>query len=157
MALTMTDARLLLSPERLLTVAPRLRAMAAPSSPVAATGASDGASGLTVTASVAVAVVLRLPSASLVVAATLSVKFASLVGVIERLPRVQVCTSTEVLPALAVKVCPFPSLIVAPSGMALTMTDARLLLSPERLLTVAPRLRAVAARSSPGARHGGVG
>src|ERR1700694_3472018 len=97
MALTMTDARLLLSPARLLTVAPRLRA-------IAATGASDGASGLTVTCSVAVAVVLRLPSASLLVAATLSVKLASLVGVIERLARVHVCTSTEVLPALAVKV-----------------------------------------------------
>src|ERR1700674_1218578 len=104
MALTMTDARLLLSPERLLTVAPRLRAMAAPSSPVAATGASDGASGLTVTASVAGAVGRRWPSAAAGGGGPEGVKFVSLVGVIERLPRVQVCTSTEVLPALAVKV-----------------------------------------------------
>src|ERR1700746_4062536 len=43
-----------------LTVAPRLSAMAAPSIPVSATGARLGASGLTVMASVALAVVLRL-------------------------------------------------------------------------------------------------
>src|SRR6202171_6127339 len=103
MALTTTVASALASPARPLTVVPILSAIDAPSSPLAATGATVGASGVTGTASVAVGVVLRLPSASLVVAATLSVKLTSLVGVMARLARFQLCTSTEVLPALAVK------------------------------------------------------
>src|SRR6202049_4777011 len=160
MALTTTVARALASPARPLTVAPRLSAMAAPSRPLAATGARPGASGLTVTASVAVVVVLRLPSASRVVAATLRVKLASAAGVTVRPARFQLCTSTEVLPALAVKVW-VPSLSVAPSGMALTTTVARALASPARPLTVAPRLSAMAAPSRPlaatGARPGASG
>src|ERR1700752_4943077 len=88
-ALTTRDASELASPARPLTVAPRLSAMAEPSTPVSATGARLGASGLTVTASVALVVVLRLPSASLVVAASESVKLASFVGVTVRLDSVQ--------------------------------------------------------------------
>src|ERR1700752_1329283 len=87
--LTTGDASELASPVRLLTVAPRLSAMAAPSTPVSATGARLGASGLTVTASVALVVVLRLPSGSLLVAASESVKLASFVGVTVRLDSVQ--------------------------------------------------------------------
>src|ERR1700681_2177364 len=153
MALTTTVARALASPARPLTVAPRLSAIAEPSSPLAATGATVGASGLTVTASVAVVVVLRLPSASRVVAATLRVKLASFAGVTARLARFQLCTSTEVLPALAVKVW-VPSLSTAPTGMALTTTVARALASPARPLTVVPRLSAIAEPSSPLAATG---
>src|SRR6202521_4919596 len=148
MALTTTVASELASPARPLTVVPILSAIEAPSSPLVATGATVGASGLTVTASVAVVVVLRLPSASLAVAATLSVKLTSLVGVMARLARFQLWTSTEVLPALAVKVC-VPSLSVAPSGMALTTTGASELASPARPLTVVPILSAIDAPSSP--------
>src|SRR5207253_1489979 len=145
---TTSEARLLLSPARPLTVAPRFSAIAAPSTPLSATGARVGASGLTVTVSVAVVVVLRLPSPSAVVAATLSVKLASLVGVIVRLDRVQPWTSTALWPAEAVKLW-LPSLSVAPSGIAPTTSDARLLLSPARPLTVAPRFNAIAAPSTP--------
>src|ERR1700720_1022486 len=93
-----------------------------------------GASGLTVTASVTLAV-LVLPSASCVVAVAVRVKFASLVGVTVRLDKVQPLTLTAVLPALAVKLWPWPSLSVAPTGMALTTSDCSELLSPVRLLT----------------------
>src|SRR6202165_1995625 len=103
MALTTTVASELASPARPLTVVPRSSAIEAPSSPLAAAGATDGASGLTVTASVAVGVVLRLPSASRAVAATLSVKLTSLLGVMARLARFQLWTSTEVLPADGVR------------------------------------------------------
>src|SRR6202040_925804 len=119
MALTTKVASALASPDRPLTVGPRLSAIEAPSSPLLATGATVGASGLTVTASVAVVVVLRLPSASLAVAATPSVKLTSLVGVMARLARFQLWTSTEGLPALGVKVGE-PSLSGAPRGVALT-------------------------------------
>src|ERR1700681_2364392 len=95
MALTSTVASELASPARPLTVAPRLSAIEPPSSPLAATGATVGASGLTVTPSVAVVVVLRLPSTSLAVAATLSVKLTSLVGVMARLARFQLWRSDE--------------------------------------------------------------
>src|SRR6202049_1545543 len=104
MALTTNVASELASPARPLTVVPRVSAIDAPSSPLVATGARLGARGLPVTASVAGGVVLRLPSASRVVAATPSVKLTSLVGVMARLARFQLCTSTEVLPALAGKV-----------------------------------------------------
>src|SRR3977135_1538003 len=114
MALTTTVARELASPARPLTVVPMLSAIDAPSIPLVATGATVGASGLTVTASVAVGVgglpvtasvavvvVLRLPSASRVVAATLRVKLASAAGVMARLARFQLCTSTGVGPGPA--------------------------------------------------------
>src|ERR1700680_1454832 len=153
MALTTNVASALASPPRPLTVAPRVSAIEAPSSPLAATGATVGASGLTVTASLAVAVVLRLPSASRLVAATPSVKLTSLAGVMARLARFQLWTSTEVLPALAVKVC-VPSLSVAPGGMALTTNVASALASPPRPLTVAPRVSAIEAPSSPLAATG---
>src|ERR1700686_113185 len=104
MALTTTVASALASPARPLTVVPILSAIDAPSSPLPATGATVGASGLRGTAPVGGGGGLRLPSASWVVAATLSVKLTSLVGVMARLARFQLCTSTEVLPALAVKV-----------------------------------------------------
>src|SRR3982074_3141636 len=104
MALTPTGAGELASPARPLTVVPMLSAIDAPSIPLVATGATVGASGLTVTASVAVVVGLRLPSASRVVAGTLRVKLASAAGVMARLARFQLCTSTDVAPALAVKV-----------------------------------------------------
>src|SRR3979490_991483 len=101
MALTTTVASELASPARPLTVVPMLSAIEAPSSPLLATGATVGASGLTVTASLAVVVVLRLPSASLAVAATLSVKLTSLVGVMARLARFQLWASTGGVPGLA--------------------------------------------------------
>src|ERR1700724_135053 len=97
MAVTTKVASALASPDRPVTVVPRSSAIEAPSSPLLATGATVGASGLTVTASVAVVVVLRLPSASLAVAATPSVKLTSLVGVMARLARFQLWTSTQVL------------------------------------------------------------
>src|SRR4030088_1929984 len=153
MALTTTGGGAVPSPARPLTVVPRLSAIAEPSSPLAATGATVGASGLTVTASVAVVVVLRLPSASRVVTAALRGKLASFAVVTVRLARFQLCTSREVLPALAVKVW-VPSLRTAPSGMALTTTVARALASPARPLTVVPRLSAIAEPSSPVAATG---
>src|SRR5256885_1130754 len=76
--------------------------------------------------------VLVLPSASSVVTVAVRVKFASLVGVAFRLDKVQPPTLIEVLPALAVKLCPLPSLKVAPTGMALTTSDCSELLSPVR-------------------------
>src|ERR1700751_1373946 len=85
MALTTREASVLVSPVRPLTVAPRLSAMAAPSIPVSATGARLGASGLTVTASVALGGGLGLLSGALLVAASESVKLAWLVGVTVRL------------------------------------------------------------------------
>src|SRR6202022_526616 len=80
MAPTTNEASELASPARPLTVAPRLSAIGDPSSPVSATGASVGASGLTVTLSVAVVTALRLPSASRAVAAVLRGKLARWVG-----------------------------------------------------------------------------
>jgi hypothetical protein len=67
---------------------------------------------------------------------------AELVGVILRLDRVQLLTSTEVLPVEAVNVL-VPSVSVAPTGIVLTISDCRLLLSPDRLLTVAARVPSV--------------
>src|SRR6202158_4360859 len=102
MALTTRVASALASPDRPLTVVPRLSAIEAPLSPLVATGATGGASGLTVSASLAVVLVLRLLSASLLLAATLSVKLASLVGVMPTLARLKLGTSSEVFAALAV-------------------------------------------------------
>src|SRR6202140_5875236 len=101
MALTTRVASALAAPDRPLPVVPRLSAIEPPSSPLAATGVTVGASGLTLTASVAVVVVLRLPSASLAVAGALSVKLTSLVGGMARLARFQLWTSTEVFAARA--------------------------------------------------------
>src|SRR3984893_2321111 len=80
MALTSRLASALASRARPLMGAPRSSAIAEPSRPLAAAGARPGASGVTVTASVALAVVLRLPSASRVVAGGLRVKLASVTG-----------------------------------------------------------------------------
>src|ERR1700726_3872364 len=104
MALTTTVARALASPARPLTVVPMLSAIDAPSIPLVATGAPVGASGLKGTASGHVGVGLGLAPPSRVVAAALRVKLASAAGVMARLARFQLCTSTEVAPALAVKV-----------------------------------------------------
>src|SRR6202165_4784191 len=150
--LTSSDCSELLSPVRLLMVAASVPSVtAAPSVPgVLAPQLAVGASGLTVTASVTLAV-LVLPSASSVVAVAVRVKFASLVGVTVRLESVQPLTLTEVLPALAVKLWPWPSLSVAPTGIALTSSDCSELLSPVRLLTLAARVPSVtAAPSVPG-------
>src|ERR1700751_2172831 len=89
-ALTVSDASVLASPVRPLTVGPRLSAMAAPSSPVSATGARLGASGLTVPASVALVAVLRLRSGAFAGAASEIVKLVWLVGVMVRLDSDQV-------------------------------------------------------------------
>src|SRR5204862_3872842 len=91
----------LASPARLFTVAASVPSViSAPSVPgVLAAQLTVGANGLTVTASVMLAV-LVLPSASSVVAVAVRVKFASLVGVTFRLDKVQPATLTEVLPAL---------------------------------------------------------
>ena len=61
------------------------------STPLAATGVTVGAVGLTVTDSVVVVVVLRLPLASFSVAATVSTKLLSLVGLIVSVARFQLC------------------------------------------------------------------
>src|SRR5262249_57892445 len=63
-------------------------------------------------------------------------------------------TSTEVLPDVAVKLWPCPSLGVAASGMALITGECRLLaglspLGPFSLLRVSPRLRAIGEPSTP--------
>src|ERR1019366_2666994 len=91
---------------------------------------------------------LRLPSASLVVAATLSVKLASLAGAMARLARFQLWDSARALLELGVNVGVL-SLSVAPSGTALTTTVARELASPARPLTVVPMVSAIDAPSSP--------
>src|SRR5437016_8270293 len=67
-ALTTSEDRLLLSPAAPLTVTPGLSAIAVPSTPISATGATLGAVGFTVTSSVPLVVVDRLPSASFAVA-----------------------------------------------------------------------------------------
>ena len=61
--------------------------------------------------------------------------------------------STDVLPVVAVKVLT-PSLSVAPTGMALIVSVARLLLSPGWPFTVTPRLSAIAVFSTPLAATG---
>src|SRR6476619_4296362 len=133
MALIVSVARLLLSPARFLALAPRFNAIADPSTPVAATGANVGGVGLTVMASVAVAVALSCPCASFCVAETLRPKSASLTGVILIDDSDHPSTLTDVWPVVAVNVWA-PSLIVAPTGIALIVSVARLLLSPARFL-----------------------
>src|SRR5207237_51166 len=73
-------ARLLLRSEERRVGEEWFSAMAVPSTTVAATGEDVGGVGLTVTASVLVVVVLRLPLASFSVAATVSVKLLSFAG-----------------------------------------------------------------------------
>lgn len=109
--------------------------------------ATVGAKGSTVTVSCAVVVALVLcPFVS--VAAKVREKSASFVGVIVRLDRFQLWTSTEVCPVVAVKLC-VPSLSFAPTGITLTTNDDRLLLSPGRFLTVTPRFSKIAEPSVP--------
>src|SRR5436190_1932989 len=93
------------TPRRLLTLAESgPRVTAAPSVPgVLAPHVTAGASGLTVTASLTLAV-LVLPSASRVMAVAVKLKFVSLLGVTRRLDSVQPLTFTAVLPAVAVNV-----------------------------------------------------
>src|SRR5262249_16737423 len=57
-------------------------------------------------------------------------------------------TLTDVLPAVAVKVLT-PSLNLAPTGMALIVSVARLFLSPSRFLALAPRFNAIPDPSTP--------
>src|SRR5437763_255484 len=97
--------------------------MVLPSAPgVLAAQVTVGVSGFTVTASVLFAA-LALPSALSALSLPDALPISSLVGVTRRLDKVQPPTLTEVLPALAVKLCPLPSLRVAPTGMALTTSD----------------------------------
>src|SRR5947209_6016447 len=103
MALTTSAASELASPARPLTLAPRSSAIADPSRPVSARGASVGASGLTVTVSLALVGELRLQLGWAAGGASASVKLAVLVGVTVSAARFQAWTSTEVLPAVAVK------------------------------------------------------
>src|SRR4029077_19799259 len=154
MALIVNVARLLLSPARFLALAPRFNVTGDPSTPLAATGANVGATGLMVTVSLAVAVALRLPCASFSVAAMDSVNSAAFAGVILRLVRVQAAMFVDVLPAVAVKEWPWPSLSTAPTGMALTTTEAQLLASPETLLSAAPRFNVTSDPSTPVAATG---
>ena len=137
-ALTTSEAKLFVSPVSLLTVAPRLSAMAEFSTPVTAKGVSVGASGSTVTVSVAVATVLRLPSISLTVAATLSVKLTSVADVTVRFDNTQEAMLTVVCPVVAVKLL-VPSLSVAPTGIAFTTSEASELASAANPLTVTER------------------
>src|SRR4029077_8956572 len=154
MALIVNVARLLLSPARFLALAPRFNVTGDPSTPLAATGANVGATGLMVTVSLAVAVALRLPCASFSVAAMDSVNSAAFAGVILRLVRVQAAMFVDVLPAVAVKEWPLPSLSTAPTGMALTIMEAQLLASPETLLSAAPRFNVTGDPSTPVAATG---
>src|SRR5205085_1167819 len=98
-ALTTSDWSVLVSPVRPFPVAARVpSAIAEPSVPgVLAPQVMLGASGLTFTASLVVAVV-ALPSASRTVAVAVRLKFVSVIGVMVRLERFQALTSTEVLP-----------------------------------------------------------
>src|SRR5437588_728940 len=123
MALTTSDWSGLLSPVRLWQLAARVAGVsAAPSVPgVLAPHVTAGASGLTLTASLTLAV-LVLPAPSRVVALAVSLHDALPICVTRRLDSVQLPTSTAVLPAVAVKVC-VPSLSTAPTGMALTTSD----------------------------------
>src|SRR5438552_1326609 len=89
MALARCGARLLLSPDRPVFVVPAEGGIRVDLVTGVQTCALVVAVGLTVTASVLVVVVLRLPSASFSVAETVSVKSLSLVGVMVRLDRVQ--------------------------------------------------------------------
>src|SRR3981189_1284313 len=121
MALTITEAMLLLSPARPFAAALSVpSAIDEPSVPSSLPGDqfTVGAKGFTVTASLAVATPLVLW-----VAVKVSVKFASLAGVMLRPDRFQASTSVELWPAVAVKLWPWPSLSVAPSGMAPTSSD----------------------------------
>ena len=89
--LMLSVERLLLSPVKPLTVTPRFSAIAEPSTPVSATGVTVAASGFTVTTSVVVvAVVLKLPSPSFSVAATVSVKLVALAALIVSADKFQV-------------------------------------------------------------------
>src|SRR5437868_11495876 len=90
-------------------------AIAEPLTPVWADHCTVGASGLTVTASV-VLTVLVLPAASLELAVMLNAKFAAFGGIMERFERFQLCTSTCWLPNAATKDW-VPSLSLAPTGM----------------------------------------
>src|SRR5947207_1596531 len=104
MALTTSDCSEQVSPARPFTVAASVPSViAAPSVlGVLALQVSVGASGLPVTASVMLAVLVRpSPSTTLLPYATLF--RSSLVGVTRRLDKVQPATLIEVLPALAVK------------------------------------------------------
>src|SRR5437763_805676 len=103
MALTTSAASELASQIGRASRRARSSAIADPSRPVSARGASGGASGLTVTGSLALVGELRLRWASRVVAVTARVKLALLVGVTLSAARFQARTSTAVLPAVAVK------------------------------------------------------
>src|SRR5436853_502474 len=105
MGLTTSDWSVLLSPVRLLTLAASVPSVtAAPSVPgVLAPHVTAGASGLTLTASVTLAV-LVLPSPSRVMAIDANSLHDALPILTRRLDSVQLPTSTAVLPAVAVKV-----------------------------------------------------
>ena len=135
-----------MSPDEDVTIRPGLSAMAAPSVPLTAveTTSAVGSPYRPV-----VVGVLRLPCASLSVAEKVSAKFASFVGVIFSPDNVQAATSTDVVPAAAVKLWPFPSVSTAPTGIALTASEARLLVSPDEDVTIRPGLSAMAAPSVP--------
>src|SRR5215831_8779894 len=103
-----------------------------PSNPVTATGLTVGASGLTVTSSVVLAL-LVLPLLLTTVAVAVSVKLTSLTVVMVNLDRFQPLTSTDVVaPAVNLWV---PSLSVSPTGIALTTSDCSV--PPVKLFTVA--------------------
>src|SRR2546423_1812875 len=104
MALTSSDCSELPSPARPLTVAASVPSvLAAPSEPgVLPAQLTVGAIGLTVTASVMLAV-LVLPSVLFLMAAAATEMSASSLGVAFRIDKVHPPTLTVVLPALAVK------------------------------------------------------
>src|SRR5436190_651260 len=103
MALTSTLASALASPARGLTLVWSSGTMGARSRPLAATGSTLGASGLTLMLSLALLVVLRLPSPSRAVAATLSVKLLALLVVTAALAGFYTLSLHDALPILAVK------------------------------------------------------
>src|SRR5438552_3053471 len=82
-----------------------------------------GALGLTVTVSLTKAVLVSpLPSTSVAVARSEERRVGKVVTA--RLDRGQVLTSIDVVPTVAVKLCPpAPSLSVSPTGIPLTTSD----------------------------------
>src|SRR5882757_6222091 len=120
---SVSEERLLLSPDRALAVTVRLgRAMFWPGCSEKEPDDQDmlGGSGSTLIGSLTVVVRPSLPDAK-----NVSEKFVSFVEVRLRPESVHVATSREVLPADAVNVLPWPSLSVAPIGTLLINSEFR--------------------------------
>src|SRR5262249_13801088 len=90
---------------------------------------------------------LTCPCGSFCVAETLRLKFVALTGVMVRDDSDHPSTLTDVWPVVAVKEWPQPSPSVAPTSMALIVILPRLMLSPARFLSLAPRFKPISQTS----------